>query len=151
MAIVIGVPLVLLVVYHFVTREEPEQRFVSIDQYLPIPIIHKNAPGTAKLVDKNTIIPKWEVVDLPKDPKPRYFVLLGYIKPGLTTFYVLKHGDQIYLEEGEFIEPLIKATFKLTKPDAPVPETIPEIIAGLPDNPMLLIHFMDEFRKTRQQ
>ncbi len=136
----------------YLAYEQGQKRYdhevIPIEKFLPIPILHEQYSATAVWKDANNIKAQWNPALGPPLKEGDYFICRGKVKGlGKHDFYLLEHGERLYLEKDDLIEPLIHALCALSRggPEHNHPKTIEESLACLPNDEDTMIGLVTYF------
>lgn len=110
--------------------------FIPLAREIPIPLIFDWMAGTAEKVGETKVRTQLGSVMMPETNSKPYLRCFGYFRPYDGTWYLLELDGTIYVEKGDFVEPLIYALYNLSRePDnKPAPGSIDDVVSLLPQD-----------------
>lgn len=125
--------------------------YEALPKVMPIPVLFDSVEGTAQIIEGQKIRVTWNKTNLPSNTEPAFFQCLGYIRPMNTTYYLMLLDGTYYVENGEFVEPLIYAMYRLHlegKQLRTQASTLDSMIRLLPDDPKALRELAGKLKKV---
>ena len=128
-------------------NEYPVTRF---GKDIPLPLLYETVEGTASWMDGNKVRAQWGKTPLPAESKSGALICKGSFRPVNITYYLLELDGTLYIEKGEFVEPLIFALYNLEKggDNERRPASIEDVVTLLPDDPKRLMELCKMLKKV---
>ncbi len=122
-----------------------------LEKEIPLPILFDSMEGSAVPAAGDMIRVDWTKKMLPAHPSRSYLLCVGTIHPKNLTYYVLELDGNLYIENNDFVEPLLFALYNLDrgKTSQPLPGSIEDVITLLPDERERLVALAGRLKKVR--
>ena len=118
-----------------------------LSKEIPLPLLYEYVEGKAIPVGNDKVKVRWKKTALHPHPTRSYMLCIGSLRPASLPYYLLELDGVLYLEKGEFIEPLIHALYTMYNGNENRPASLEKMIAELPDDRERLIALCHRLNK----